>query len=270
MIICSFINGTVLSKSTKDDHCPTWILCIFDRWCIMYCFQLIHCHVHCVQSLKILICSLLLCQFCYHCFYLLISYLLISLEGVDQQLVYFLPSISISLNLIWKKTCTIYCLYCRKYLIQNLWITQNTCVLYLEILSVVKKISFRLVLAYSFKVYITIKLYIALIKSTKHLPSFTMNCTDGVIVSVLALSVVDHGFKPRWGQTKDCKIGICCFSTKHAALRRKSKHWLARNQNNVSEWSDMSISRLLLQCVRVELHVYQKLLFQWASTIKSN
>jgi hypothetical protein len=42
------------------------------------------------------------------------------------------------------------------------------------------------------------------------------------------------------GQTKDYKIGICCFSTKHAALRSKSKDWLARNQNNVSEWSDMS------------------------------
>jgi hypothetical protein len=40
--------------------------------------------------------------------------------------------------------------------------------------------------------------------------------------------------------TKDYKIGICCFSAKHAALRRKSKDWLARNQNNVSEWSDIS------------------------------
>jgi hypothetical protein len=29
-------------------------------------------------------------------------------------------------------------------------------------------------------------------------------------------------------------IGICCFSAKHAALRRKSKDWLARNQDNVS------------------------------------
>ena len=27
------------------------------------------------------------------------------------------------------------------------------------------------------------------------------------------------------------KIDICCFSAKHAALRRKSKDWLARNQN---------------------------------------
>jgi hypothetical protein len=46
---------------------------------------------------------------------------------------------------------------------------------------------------------------------------------DGVIVSVLASSAVDRG-----------------FSAKQAALKRKSKDWLARNQNNVSKWSDMS------------------------------
>ena len=40
---------------------------------------------------------------------------------------------------------------------------------------------------------------------------------------------------------------------KHAALRRKSKDWLAHNHDNVFEWSDMSTHRLL---------------FQWASTIK--
>jgi hypothetical protein len=38
---------------------------------------------------------------------------------------------------------------------------------------------------------------------------------------------------------------MCCFSVKHAALRRKSKDWLARNQNNVSEWGDISIRGLL-------------------------
>jgi hypothetical protein len=32
------------------------------------------------------------------------------------------------------------------------------------------------------------------------------------------------------------KIGFCCFSAKHTSLRRKSKDWLARNQDNVSEW----------------------------------
>jgi hypothetical protein len=67
------------------------------------------------------------------------------------------------------------------------------------------------------------------------------------MVSVLVSNAVDRGFRARSGQTKDYKIGICCFSAKHAALRSKSKDWLARNQNNVSEWSDMSTRRLLFQ-----------------------
>jgi hypothetical protein len=49
------------------------------------------------------------------------------------------------------------------------------------------------------------------------------------------------------GQTKHYTIGICCFSAKHAALKRKSKNWLTLNQNNVSEWIDMSIRGLLFQ-----------------------
>jgi hypothetical protein len=35
---------------------------------------------------------------------------------------------------------------------------------------------------------------------------------------VLPSSVVDRWFEPRSGQTEDHKIGICCFSAKHAAL----------------------------------------------------
>jgi hypothetical protein len=65
--------------------------------------------------------------------------------------------------------------------------------------------------------------------------AFHTNCIEGVMVSVLASSVVDCGFEPRSGQTKDYTIGICCFSAKHTALRRKSKDWFARNQDNVSE-----------------------------------
>jgi hypothetical protein len=67
------------------------------------------------------------------------------------------------------------------------------------------------------------------------------------MVSVLASSVVDRGFKPQWSRTNDYNIGICCFSAKHAAFRRKSKDWLARNQDNVSEWDDMSNRGLLFQ-----------------------
>ena len=73
------------------------------------------------------------------------------------------------------------------------------------------------------------------------------------MVSVLTLRAVDCWFKPRSGQTKDYKICICRLSARLAALKRKSKDCLARNQDNVSEWGDMSI---------------RELLFQWAGTIK--
>ena len=65
------------------------------------------------------------------------------------------------------------------------------------------------------------------------------------MASMVTSSAVDHGSSS--GQTKDYKIGVCCFFTKHAALRRKSKDWLARNQNNVSEWGNISIHGLLFQ-----------------------
>ena len=90
-----------------------------------------------------------------------------------------------------------------------------------------------------------------------------MNYISGVIVSVLVSSVVDRGFEhwssvlvssvvdrgfePWSGQTKDYEIGMCCLSAKHAALRRKSKDWMTRNQNNVFEWSDISTRGLLFQ-----------------------
>jgi hypothetical protein len=73
------------------------------------------------------------------------------------------------------------------------------------------------------------------------------NSIDGVMVSVLASCEVDRRFEPRLGQTKDYKIGTCCFSAKHAALRRKSKDWLTRNQNNVSDCGDTYIRGLLFQ-----------------------
>ena len=66
------------------------------------------------------------------------------------------------------------------------------------------------------------------------------NCIGGVMVSLIPSSAVDY------------KIGICCFSANQAALERKNKDWLARNQDNVSEWGDMSTSGLL---------------FQWANTM---
>jgi hypothetical protein len=44
------------------------------------------------------------------------------------------------------------------------------------------------------------------------------------MVSVLASSAVDRGFEPWSSQTKDFKIGICCFSAKNAVLGSKSKY----------------------------------------------
>jgi hypothetical protein len=80
-----------------------------------------------------------------------------------------------------------------------------------------------------------------------------VNRIDGVMGSVFDSSAVDHRFELRSGHIKDYRIGICCFSAKSAALRWKSKVWLARNQNNMSELSDISTRGLL---------------FQWASNIK--
>ena len=67
------------------------------------------------------------------------------------------------------------------------------------------------------------------------------------MVSIVAYSAIDCGFEHWSGQTKDYKFGMCSFSARHAALRRKSKDCLARNQNNVSEWSNISTRRLYTQ-----------------------
>jgi hypothetical protein len=40
------------------------------------------------------------------------------------------------------------------------------------------------------------------------------NGIGSVMLSMLASSVVDCGFKPWSGQTKDYEIDICCFSAK--------------------------------------------------------
>ena len=68
---------------------------------------------------------------------------------------------------------------------------------------------------------------------------------------IRASNAVDRGFEPRMLQIVDSnhdrvklmtKIGICCFFANHTALRRKSKDWLARNQDNVSECQQTVIS----------------------------
>jgi hypothetical protein len=68
-------------------------------------------------------------------------------------------------------------------------------------------------------------------------PGFqVVDCIGGVMISLLASCAVDRGVVIAQVSHNKCyKIGICCFSVKHAALRSKSKDWLAMNQNNVSE-----------------------------------
>ena len=99
--------------------------------------------------------------------------------------------------------------------------------------------------------YVSYVFHVTVVLSIKNV----FNNIGCVVVSVISSIAVGHEFESWSGRSKDYKIGICCFSAKHAALRRKSKDWLARNQDNVSEWGDMSIRGLLLQ---------------WASTLKTN
>ena len=86
------------------------------------------------------------------------------------------------------------------------------------------------------------------------------------MVSLLALSMVDCGFKPPSGQIKDYNIDICCFSAKHAALRRKSKRLVGWNQDNVYKWVVVSMSyynknstkRVGLVQSRLLYHLYER------------
>ena len=72
---------------------------------------------------------------------------------------------------------------------------------------------------------------------------------------LLASSAINRRFEPWSGHTKDYTICVCCFFAKPAAIRRKSNDWLARNQNNMSEWNNISTRGLL---------------FEWTSTIQIN
>ena len=69
-----------------------------------------------------------------------------------------------------------------------------------------------------------------------------LKCNGGVMVSMLALSVVDRGFESWSGKTKDYQTNVCIFSAKQAVLINKSKDWLAWKQDNVSVWRDYCFS----------------------------
>ena len=60
------------------------------------------------------------------------------------------------------------------------------------------------------------------------------------MISVHDSSEVDRGFESRYRvKPTIIKFVMRCFSAKHSSLRRKCKDWLARNQNDVFEWSDI-------------------------------
>jgi hypothetical protein len=51
------------------------------------------------------------------------------------------------------------------------------------------------------------------------------------MVNVFASSVVGRGFDPRSGQTKDYKIGICCFSIIKACNIREKEQRLVGSES---------------------------------------
>jgi hypothetical protein len=115
------------------------------------------------------------------------------------------------------------------------------------------------VLLYKYQRKIYIKCKQRNLKIHCHFSNFFIsgNHIGGVMLKMFAWGVVDHGFKPWSDQTKTYTIDIYCFSAiKHAALRRKSKDWLAWVQYNVPKWSNMSTCRLLFQlAVTVKIHL---------------
>ena len=67
-----------------------------------------------------------------------------------------------------------------------------------------------------------------------------------ILQMVLLISTIDAFFLMVFFSTEMSRNLVVC-TAEHAALMRKSKYWFARNQNNLSEWSDMSICGLLFQ-----------------------
>ena len=73
----------------------------------------------------------------------------------------------------------------------------------------------------------------------------------GIMIIMLASSAVNRGFDPQAGPINDNKIGTCCISAKHTALRSISKDFVGSQL----EW-------------RVWVFTTDHDLFQWSSTIK--
>jgi len=53
---------------------------------------------------------------------------------------------------------------------------------------------------------------------------------------MLSSRAVGRAFEPLVVYIKDYEKGMCGFFAQHVTLRRQSKDWLARNQDNVFEY----------------------------------
>ena len=81
-----------------------------------------------------------------------------------------------------------------------------------------------------------------------------VNRISGVRVTMLVSGVVDRGFEPRSGQTKDYKICICCFTAKHPALRSNNKDWLSWNLRVMRPSVAMCLSKMQIFILLKEKH----------------
>jgi hypothetical protein len=65
------------------------------------------------------------------------------------------------------------------------------------------------------------------------------------MISVMVSGAVIRVFGSRWSRNKNYEICICCFSAQACSIKKKSKDWLAWNQDKMSKQSDMSTRGLL-------------------------
>jgi hypothetical protein len=82
------------------------------------------------------------------------------------------------------------------------------------------------------------------------------------MVSMFVSSAVDRGFDPRRVQIKDYKIGMCCFSAKHAALRRKSKVYYFKHYHK-----GLRIPKIQTEDIKYSLNPGQLLIDQFRTLL---
>ena len=69
------------------------------------------------------------------------------------------------------------------------------------------------------------------------------------MLNQIIIFVYGYYIKQITTKPKTIKLVFVASPLKHVALRRKGKDWLARNQDNVSEWDNVSSRGLLFQWV---------------------